>query len=94
VIDFKRLNGQLSPERVAYLLRLAGHRESPYWWRGRCPFHGSNSPRSRSFQIGLVNHLYFCHRCGAKGDLIDLYARFTGVSNYTAAQELAAQFRV
>ena len=44
-----------------------------------CPFHDDHHP---SLQLG---DRYYCHACGASGDVIDLTAKLLGISNYSAA---------
>ena len=52
-----------------------------------CPFHNDRHP-----SLKLNEEYFFCFGCGAKGDVIDLVARLFDLSNYEAAQRLAADF--
>ena len=52
-----------------------------------CPFHNDRYP-----SLKLNEEYFFCFGCGAKGDVIDLVARLFDLSNYEAAQRLAADF--
>ena len=52
-----------------------------------CPFHNDRYP-----SLKLNEEYFFCFGCGAKGDVIDLVARLFDLSNYEAAQRLAAGF--
>lgn len=52
-----------------------------------CPFHNDRHP-----SIKLNEDYFFCFGCGAKGDVIDFVANFFDLSNYEAAQKLAADF--
>ena len=52
-----------------------------------CPFHNDRHP-----SLKLNEDYFFCFGCGAKGDAIDFVARLFDLSNYEAAQKLAADF--
>ena len=53
-----------------------------------CPFHDDHHP---SLQLG---DRYYCHACGASGDVIDLTAKLLGISNYSAATKLARDYGI
>ena len=49
-------------------------------WKGnqgtaRCPFHDDHRP---SLSIDAKRGLFFCHGCGAKGNLVQFRRRITG----------------
>ena len=48
-----------------------------------CPFHDDHHP---SLQLG---DRYYCHACGASGDVIDLTAQLLGIDGDSAARKLA-----
>ena len=50
-----------------------------------CPFHNDRNP-----SLKLNEEYFYCFGCGAKGDVIDFVARLFDLSNYEAAQRLAA----
>ena len=54
-----------------------------------CPFHNDRHP-----SLKLNEEYFFCFGCGAKGDVIDFVARLFDLSNYEAAQRLAADFGI
>jgi len=93
MIDFKRLNEGLPALQVLEMLLLRRAYVAGAYWRGKCPFHQSSSPVSRSFEVNLDRRVFYCFKCKQTGDLIGLWARLRGVRNYLAAQELAKQFR-
>ncbi len=67
-------------------LRKAGAR-----YLGRCPFHEERTP---SFSVNVVDKLYYCFGCGAKGDLIT-FVRETEQLDFAGAIEwLADRFNV
>ena len=52
-----------------------------------CPFHNDRHP-----SLKLNEDYFFCFGCGAKGDVIDFVAKLFDLSNYEAAQRIAADF--
>lgn len=54
-----------------------------------CPFHDDRHPSMK-----LNENYYYCFGCGATGDVIHFAARLFDLSNYEAAQRLAADFGV
>ena len=61
--------------------------------RGACPIHRGDA-RGRTFSVNLEQHGFQCFdsRCGAKGDIIDLWARLQGLSLRDAALDLVRTF--
>lgn len=53
-----------------------------------CPFHDDHHP---SLQLG---DRYYCHACGASGDVIDLTSHLLGVDGYSAAKQLALDYGI
>ena len=51
-----------------------------------CPFHDDRHPSMK------VDKRFYCFGCHAQGDVIDLTARLLGISNYSAAKQLAQDF--
>jgi DNA primase len=62
--------------------------------RGPCPIHGSSTPRSRSFAAHLERHCWHCFRCGAHGNVLDLWQAVTGQPLYAASLELCQRLHV
>ena len=54
-----------------------------------CPFHNDKHPSMK-----LYKEHYHCFTCGAHGDVISLTAQILGLSQYEAAQRLAADFEI
>ena len=54
-----------------------------------CPFHNDRTPSMK-----LNEDYFYCFGCGATGDVIDLVAKLFNLSNYEAAQKLAADFGI
>ncbi len=92
-VEAKELNQQIDPLEI---LRLIGyHKSSPKISsnevRDFCPIHQGDNQRSLS--ISQDNHLYICHNCGVRGDLIDLYAKATSIPFQEALENLASYFQ-
>jgi len=87
-IDFRAVRYGV-PIREA--LALLGWRPrviiGPYW-RGGCPVHRSTDRTSRCFSVQTVFGLWFCHKCHAGGNVLDLYARVKALDLHAAAREL------
>jgi transposase len=96
-LDFARLRQQISLEQVLRELR---------WWdclkgngpqrRGPCPIHESSSSHGRCFSVNLEKHVFQCfdESCGAKGNVLDLWAQSQRLSIPQAAEDLAQRFDV
>lgn len=54
---------------------------------GLCCFHKDHKP---SLFIVLDKDYFKCHACGAEGDVINLYARFEGITNAEAIRRMSA----
>lgn len=51
-------------------------------WSARCPFHDDDTP---SFRMNATTGQFFCHGCGAKGDIIGFYQKLDGLTPAEAA---------
>jgi DNA primase len=56
----------------------------------RCPFHEDKKP---SFWIDTELQIWGCHRCGIKGDVINLFSKLAGKTNGEAIKELYFQIQ-
>jgi putative transposase len=96
-IDFAALRRQVTMEQV---LRHLGHldplRGSAAQRRGPCPVHGSQHAGSRSFSVNLQKGVFrcFCPECGAKGNVLDLWAAVHGLPLAEAARHLMQTFNL
>jgi DNA primase len=76
-IDFCQARSRV---RLAEVLELIGFEpcgRGAEQVRGRCPVHGSRTPRSRSFAAHLDKGVWHCFRCGAGGNVLDLWVAVT-----------------
>jgi DNA primase len=87
-IDFRQARSQV---RLAEVLELIGWQ--PCWrcgerLRGPCPVHPSRAWRSRSFAAHLGRGVWHCFRCGAGGNVLDLWVALTRQPLHAAVIDL------
>jgi DNA primase len=90
-IDFREARSRL---RLSEVLELIGF--EPRWRygdevRGPCPVHHSQTPRSRSFAAHLKKGVWHCFRCGAGGNVLDLWVAVTRQELHAAVVDLYRQ---
>jgi DNA primase len=87
-IDFRLARSRL---RLVEVLELVGFRACARWQdqvRGPCPVHRSRRPRSRSFAAHLGKGVWHCFRCGAGGNVLDLWVAVTRQDLHAAVIDL------
>jgi hypothetical protein len=77
IVDMIR---EISPE-LCHRLSRSGSR----YLVGNCPLHADHG---KHFYIDTKLNLYGCHKCGAHGDTINLYAALKGIDNHEAIEQL------
>lgn len=87
-VDFDVLREQITMRDVLRLLQFDLTERHGDQWRGPCPVHRSQNPRSRSFSVDVRLGRYHCFACGSRGNALELWAAVHGVSVYAAAVEL------
>lgn len=90
------IKGRISPEDVQYLRERAdivdvigGYmklRKAGRVFKGLCCFHQEKTP---SFTVDPAKGLYYCHGCGAGGDVFRFTEQVEGLNFSEAAQKLA-----
>jgi transposase len=93
-IDFEHLTRQLPLTRVLDHLGLSARLRGPGAQRRcACPIHRGDG-RGRSFSVNLTENVFQCFdaRCGARGDVIDLWAAVHKTDLRRAAQDLIHTF--
>jgi len=91
-VDFAAIKQHLSMAQVLEALgcldRMQGGGPQR---RGPCPVHRSENARSRSFSVHLDKNIFQCFaaECGAKGDVLELWAAVNNLSLRDAAMDLA-----
>jgi transposase len=96
-IDYAALRTQLSMEgvlqRLGWLDRLSGTTQQR---RGPCPIHEPEQSRGRSFSVNLHKGVFRCFhkKCGAQGNVLDLWTAVRHVPLYEAALQLAEAFGI
>jgi transposase len=96
-IDFAALRAQVSMEQVlAHLGWLDKLKGSGPQRRGPCPLHAAGDARHRSFSVHLGKKVFQCFHppCGAKGNVLDLWAAAQRLPLYQAALHLAQTFHL
>jgi DNA primase len=93
-IDYAALRQRLRLGQVLELLGLVPRTRCGAQWRGPCPVHGSRTSRSRSFAAHLERHCWHCFRCGAHGNVLDLWMATTKLPLYEAARDLCQRLHV
>ena len=96
-IDFAFLRQQVTMEQVLRHLGLRdGMRGRGLQQRGHCPIHGQPTDKHRTFSAHLGTHLFQCFDadCGAKGNVLDLWAAIHQLTPYEAALHLAETFQL
>ena len=94
-IDFATLRRQVTMEQVlGHLGHLDRLRGGGAQRRGPCPVHGSSHAGSRSFSVNLQKNVFrcFCPQCGAKGNVLDLWAAVHRLPLGEAARHLGQTF--
>jgi transposase len=95
-VDFAHVKRQLPMARVLDQLGLTARlRGKGPQQRCTCPIHRGDA-RGRTFSVHLEQGVFQCFdaRCGAKGDVIDLWASVKGMSLRNAALDLIATFNL
>ena len=87
-VNFEVLREQISMADVLRLLNFETRSRRGDQLHGPCMVHGSSSPRSRSFSVNVRLGRYYCHRCGSRGNAMELWSAARGISVYWAAIEL------
>jgi transposase len=93
-VDFAHVKRQLPMARLLDQLGLTAKLKGPGpQQRCACPIHRGDQ-RGRTFSVHLTQGVFQCFdsRCGAKGDVIDLWASVKDMSLRDAALDLIATF--
>jgi transposase len=96
-VDFAFLRQQVSMEQVLrHLGRFDQFRGRGLQRRGPCPIHGQPNDTQPTFSAHLGKHVFQCFHadCGARGNVLDLWAAVHQLPLYEAALHLAETFHV
>jgi transposase len=94
-VDYAFLREQISMEQVlghlGLLSRLRGVGQQR---RGPCPLHGHAAAADRTFSVHLSKNVFRCFdaKCGAQGNVLDLWSAVHRLPLYDAALHLAETF--
>ena len=85
-VDFGRVRALVTMEQVLSLLGFKPSSRSGSQWYGSCPLHESGSGRRhRCFSVNVALGRYCCHRCGSRGNQLELWAAATKLPLHQAA---------
>jgi DNA primase len=87
-IDYREARSRIRLGEVLQLIGYVPRRLVGEQLRGPCPLHGSSSPTSRSFAAHLGKNVYRCFRCGAAGNVLDLWVALTGQTLHSTVLDL------
>ena len=87
-VDFQRTRERITMRDVLQLLQFEATSRRAEQWRGPCPVHGSQNPRSRSFSVNVQLGRNHSFSCGSQGNALELWAAVHHKSVYAAAVEL------
>lgn len=94
-VDFGFVRKQITMERVLrHLSCFESLRGRGQQRRGGCPIHGQPGSKERTFSVHLGKNAFQCFQaeCGAKGNVLDLWAAVQELPLYEAAVHLCATF--
>jgi DNA primase len=87
-IDYRRARVELRLADVLHLIGYEPRSRLGQQLRGPCPLHGSRSASSRVFSVHLGKNLYYCFRCGAGGNALDLWSTLSRLPLHAAVLDL------
>jgi transposase len=96
-VDFVFLRQQVTMEQVLeHLGLLAKLRGRGRQRRGPCPIHGTATDQEPTFSANLSKNIFQCFhaKCGAHGNVLDLWAAVHHLDLYEAALHLAETFKL
>ena len=83
LIDYREVRRNVPLRRVLEILGFTRLREVRGTFRGYCPLGCAFRPNSATFDFG--RNIWFCHRCKAGGNQLDLFMRVRELTLYEAA---------
>src|SRR5690606_3717884 len=93
-LNFAKLRDLISMPQVLELLAWKSTRASRGTLRGSCPTHCSQSEKDSSFAVNVDKKAFCCHRCGAQGNALDLWATTQNLALLDAAWDLIERFNI
>lgn len=96
-VDFAFLRKQITMEQLlTHLGLLEGLRGRGQQLRGCCPVHARTGAKEQTFSVHLGKNAFQCFQaeCGAKGNVLDLWAAVQRLPLYEAALHLAETFHL
>jgi DNA primase len=87
-IDYRAARALVPLADVLDLLGFVPCRRHDQQLRGPCPLHRSHCATSRSFAAHLGKNAWYCFRCAAGGNALDLWAALTHQPLHAAVLDL------
>jgi DNA primase len=87
-IDFNALRNTITMEEVLRKIGFEPVSRTGDQLHGPCFIHGSSSPSSKTFSVNLRIGRYYCHKCGSKGNQLELWTVIHKLTIYDAAVDL------
>jgi len=88
LIDLRAARAQVRLSAVLALVDFTPSSRHGEQWRGPCPVHRSWNASSRTFAAHLGKNLWHCFKCGAGGNVLDLWAAVTQQPLHAAVIDL------
>lgn len=93
-LNFAELRLRVSMQDVLNLLGWNGRSSSKVEQRGPCPVHQATSNKETSFVVNVHKKAYCCHRCGSKGNALDLWVATQSLPLLEAGWNLAERLGI
>lgn len=90
MIDYEAIKNNVSISTILEVYGVSGYKNSNKYMIN-CPFHSDSTP---SFSVDDRKGLFNCFGCDAGGTVIDLVARFEGITPRSAAEKLSEDFKI
>lgn len=92
-IDYEQLREQITMTEVLDLIGFEPTSRTGSQLRGPCPVHGSTSRRSRSFSVNTEAKRFYCHKCEANGNHLELWTAKRKLPFHEAMIELCEELK-
>ncbi|MEO8271090.1 MAG: transposase [Aureliella sp.] len=93
-LNFAKLREQVSMSQVLELLDWTPTRNSGGTLRGCCPMKCTEAKNDSSFAVNEAQKAFCCHRCGAQGNALDLWATSQNLTLFDATWDLIERLRL
>jgi len=88
-VDFDQVRGMFTIDQVLQKVNWLPTRRRGAQLRGPCPVCRGEG---RCLSVNVATDRYFCHKCGSRGNVLELWMALTDLSVYQAAIDLCRTF--